>query len=417
MNAAWNNIARSIFDRPDVENISLEELDYLVEEYPYFPVIHFLRTRKLLADHITDTSGAARTALYFPNPHWLHFQMEEILPKEKHEQPMAEIMTTPSYADELFAVIPQEAPVPEAEVKLEESEMNFDDKRIYTAPETESIRETNDKIGLQEETDLLSAPEMETAIVPTPDIEFPAESLEKLEEVMETAIVPTPDIEFPAESVVMEEDTDMMMPEKVILETESTFTEVVDPDSGPGFPETETEITASIIDFSEENNQVDEFREELMELPAEIASSDEPVQQSEPSPEIEQPAEESFQIPFEPLYTIDYFASQGIKLRMEEEQTDQLSVKLRSFTEWLKAMKKIHPEKLDHSMGQEEENNIRVYAETSNEPRELYTEALAEVYLQQGLRQKAAMVFEKLSLLDPSKSAYFAARIREIKEI
>jgi hypothetical protein len=92
-------------------------------------------------------------------------------------------------------------------------------------------------------------------------------------------------------------------------------------------------------------------------------------------------------------------------------------VKLRSFTEWLKAMKKIHPEKLDHAMGQEEENNIRVYAETSNEPRELYTEALAEVYLQQGLRQKAAMVFEKLSLLDPSKSAYFAARIREIKEI
>ena len=97
-------------------------------------------------------------------------------------------------------------------------------------------------------------------------------------------------------------------------------------------------------------------------------------------------------------------------------QNDKLSVKLRSFTEWLKAMKKIHPEKLDHKMGQEEENSIRVYAETSNEPKELYTEALAEVYLQQGLRQKATMVFEKLSLLDPSKSAYFAARIREIKE-
>jgi hypothetical protein len=79
-------------------------------------------------------------------------------------------------------------------------------------------------------------------------------------------------------------------------------------------------------------------------------------------------------------------------------------------------MKKIHPEKLDHKMNQEEENNIRVYAETSNEPKELYTESLAEVYLQQGLRQKAVQVFEKLSLLDPSKSAYFAARIREIKE-
>ena len=29
MNAAWNHIAKSIFDRPDVENISLEELAFL----------------------------------------------------------------------------------------------------------------------------------------------------------------------------------------------------------------------------------------------------------------------------------------------------------------------------------------------------------------------------------------------------
>ena len=127
--------------------------------------------------------------------------------------------------------------------------------------------------------------------------------------------------------------------------------------------------------------------------------------------------DESFQVPIEPLYTIDYFASQGIRLKQEEvNQTDPLSVRLKSFTEWLKAMKKIHPERLDQNMGKEEENSIRVYAETSNEPREDYTEALAEVYLQQGLKQKAALVFEKLSLLDPSKSAYFAARIREIKE-
>jgi hypothetical protein len=392
MNFAWNNIARSIFDRPDVENISLEELDYLVEEYPYFPVIHFLRTRKMLADNIADVSGAARTALYFPNPHWLHYQLEGILPKESHEQPMAEIMTTPSYAEEFSDVIPEETLVPLAEVILEESELNFDDKRIYTAPETEFARENNDSIELKEESANISSTEMETAGIPTPDIEFPVESND------------------------FEEDA-VMMPEENTLEMENSFTGETETDSATGYPEAEAEIPAAIIDFNEVNSLVDEYREEIMQVPAEIAPAGEPIPQSEPSQEIELPVEEFIQIPIEPLYTIDYFASQGIKLRLEEEQTDKLSVKLRSFTEWLKAMKKIHPEKLDHAMGLEEENNIRVYAETSNEPRELYTEALAEVYLQQGLRQKAAMVFEKLSLLDPSKSAYFAARIREIKEI
>jgi hypothetical protein len=122
-------------------------------------------------------------------------------------------------------------------------------------------------------------------------------------------------------------------------------------------------------------------------------------------------------IPIEPLYTIDYFASQGIKLPLDEIPSDQLGKKLKSFTEWLKSMKKIQPDKVDRQMDSDTENHIRKEAEHSNDSQEVYTEALAEVYLKQGLEDKAVDVFKKLSLLDPSKSAYFAARIREIKEI
>jgi hypothetical protein len=148
---------------------------------------------------------------------------------------------------------------------------------------------------------------------------------------------------------------------------------------------------------------------------------DEPEQETVPqpveeSPKTEEPVVADLGIPFEPLYTIDYFASQGIKIAAEATPKDQLSLKLRSFTEWLRAMKKLHPEKIDKDFNQDQEEQVRVIAESSNASEIVYTEAMAEVFIKQGKRGKAREVFEKLSLLDPGKSAYFAVRIKELKE-
>ena len=129
---------------------------------------------------------------------------------------------------------------------------------------------------------------------------------------------------------------------------------------------------------------------------------------AEPSPKVEE-------LVFEPLHTVDYFASQGIKTPVNTGKNDQLSVKLKSFTEWLKTMKKVSPEEVKPTIDQNEEQEIRDKAENSNTVQEVYSETLAEVYLQQGLTKKAIEVYEKLSLLDPAKSPYFASRITEIK--
>lgn len=141
-------------------------------------------------------------------------------------------------------------------------------------------------------------------------------------------------------------------------------------------------------------------------------------------PEIE-PMKMEFKIPeqknnideamlFEPMHMVDYFASQGIKLTDELQMADKLGKQLKSFTEWLKTMKKIHVENGAVTPVKTDEN-VQVLAENSNTETEVLTEAMAEVFARQGKMSKASEVYQKLSLLNPAKSTYFAAKLENLK--
>ncbi|HSN59630.1 MAG TPA: hypothetical protein VLR49_01755 [Ferruginibacter sp.] len=117
---------------------------------------------------------------------------------------------------------------------------------------------------------------------------------------------------------------------------------------------------------------------------------------------------------FQPLFASDYFASQGIKLSQEALPTDKLGKQLKSFTDWLKTMKKVHDNKLPDS-NEAMDVSVQTLAEKSNKEEDVITETMAEVYLQQGKRHKAKEIYEKLSLLNPSKIAYFAAKLDQIQ--
>jgi hypothetical protein len=119
---------------------------------------------------------------------------------------------------------------------------------------------------------------------------------------------------------------------------------------------------------------------------------------------------------FESYHTIDYFASQGIKLGQEDFK-DRLGKQLKSFTEWLRSMKRIVPTEATASLDEVTSQSIQRIAEHSVEEKEVITEAMAEVWAKQGHPEKAISVYEKLSLLNPAKSPYFAGRIEQLKAL
>ena len=115
------------------------------------------------------------------------------------------------------------------------------------------------------------------------------------------------------------------------------------------------------------------------------------------------------------LHTIDYFASQGIKIDLSSIPQDKLTRHLLKFTDWLKQIKQVNPAELTANL--EMEKAVAETAQTSNETREVLTETMAEVLIKQGQTDKAIQLLIKLSFLNPEKSSYFAAKIEQLKGI
>ncbi len=119
---------------------------------------------------------------------------------------------------------------------------------------------------------------------------------------------------------------------------------------------------------------------------------------------------------FEPYHMVDYFASQGIRIKEEEKPKDKFGQQLKSFTEWLKVLRKSPPTTLQSALPSSEEHAVEKLAERSLDEKEVLTETMAEVWSRQGNMEKAIEIYTKLSLTEPSKSAYFAAKISALKK-
>jgi hypothetical protein len=195
--------------------------------------------------------------------------------------------------------------------------------------------------------------------------------------------------------------------------------------------ETETDIESeSVASQQEEKNFADDKAawgstanpppEDIVNEPIENAVEEAipaPVKEETALPELqtkEPPA--TTELAFEPFHTVDYFASQGIKITQEEVPKDKLGKQLKSFTQWLKTMKRLPATQITETVETSAEKKVETLASHSVSESSVVTEAMAEVWLKQGNAKKALDIYNKLSLQNPSKKAYFAAKIENLKQ-
>jgi hypothetical protein len=121
------------------------------------------------------------------------------------------------------------------------------------------------------------------------------------------------------------------------------------------------------------------------------------------------------ELTFEPYHTVDYFASQGIKFIPEEKPKDRFGQQLKSFTEWLKDMKRLPESEIIRISDTFSDDKVQQLANHSISEGQIVTETMAEVWLKQGNKEKAIEIYNKLGLLNPAKSAYFASLAEQLK--
>src|SRR5665647_1034376 len=354
----------------------IESLEKMVNDQPVSALSRFLILYQLKKNNDPGFEKSLhKTALYFNNPNWLQFQLEQT-PLEKES--ISSINETTEETSHFAIVIPEERN------ELKEDIMPFESP----AEITESKEPEESIINLTEE-------KLKEEIIPLATVNEKMEVLQTGDEIESTTS--------------KEEEPFAFEPKEEMLETDQLSNEA------PFENRTEEPLA---FEPKEEMLETDQLSNEApFENRTEEPLAFEPKEESIPfEPQI-QPStinEEEEPMAFEPLHTVDYFASQGIKINEESLMNDKLGNQVKSFTAWLKSMKKLHPGKLPEQ-NEVIEKIIQSSAEESNADADVLTEAMAEVLIKQDKREKAVAMYQKLSLMNPSKSAYFAAKIESIK--
>lgn len=386
-------LVKHFFQKDSLQEVSVNQLQQFVDDYPYSAVGQLLLAKKLGdtgAQNVEEVR--AKASLYFHDPVWagwfLTNKMETDIsafsePATEDEQPHFVFNNIATGPAEAAATAENTDTPPWSEPATPKSQPDQQQPVVIEQPGA-----VNEFEPLREEPviDQTSEAQCRPPLVPSREDETPE--------------APQPES---ADPLAQETTTHSKGLEQVLPDS-------INQDPGPGestphLSEQETIQPQTI------NQQSAPAEPETPNPKPETAPTRDPLN---PTPVT---GASTGDLTFEPYHTIDYFASLGIKLRPEEMGKDKLGQQLRSFTDWLRTMKRIGPKATEAETELDELTNksIQRIAEFSNEAKEIITEAMAEVWAKQGHVEKAVEIYEKLSLLNPSKSSYFAARIEALK--
>lgn len=333
----------------------IDTLEKNVEDYPVSSVARFLLLYHYQKNNLPGFEKLAKqTGVYLNNPYWIQYQLLQT----------DEIAEESTSTDNSTISISHEENEMDESVAYRGDESKITDSSFNREIITEEDQESSDNITT------IDNKEHEIGLNESEEKNEPSEPIENIEpEIQEEPIVLEIKKEDEKASQYAAPNTDVPVVEKEM-----------------DLPDTEIPV-----------NKESDFQEQKPGAEFPVSENNEDISLS-----------------FEPLHTIDYFASQGIKITEEALENDQLGKQVKSFTAWLKSMKRLHP-------GQVPEQNeviekiIQSSAEASNQNANVLTEVMAEVLIKQGKEEKAIEMYQKLSLINPSKSAYFAAKIESLK--
>ena len=426
---------------------SFKDADQWINKYPWFAAAHFIAAKKSLEKN-DGFEAAQKAAVYFNDIQRLHFLL--------HEQPLdiAAILAGMKLpvADN---ILPKELPIvvaaateneilPEdvllTSTKEEDAEVVTFEEEVTNATVFDSGPEEIRETAITAEPDTAEAPEPEFEAMPeklqeteidAPALEteetsvFDSEPGHKDTELIEAVFV-KPEVAidndpFEESDAATSNETDDSEPEPIgqislpaqpfdVVSSRFHFDnskpaaedpDDYDPDDTDG-PEDAAPAEPELVELSDIDTKQFES-ESLSNVLAEVSKQfkEEPVDK-----------DAELVIESEPYHTIDYFASQGIKLEAELKPDDKFGHQLKTFTSWLKHMKKLPATKMAEK---EPDPVIENIAQNSLVEGEVVTESMAEVLLKQGKTKQAMEVWEKLSLLHPDKSHYFATLIDQFK--
>jgi len=416
MNDTISTLVKSVFEKESLHDCSVEELQSIARQYPYFTPAQLLLAEKLKSeDGNLHKEQMQKLSLYFNNPMWLDYLVNGHRPQITVE-PQSE--TLHSFPETTTSEEKQEQPetfIEETPVGGElEPEIREPFEETINEPVIENFNAVNETITKEEQEHPTLIEEPAINIEPEREISEPPEAMANQPRDQNISFVDKTTI-----------DENQELPEALVegpainIEARPGISEQVEakvhkpPNENSESPDEPT---------TEERQEHIEIRDEEMPINIESESKtagsteveiDEP-EISIPVPDLKQEPTET-ELTFEPYHTVDYFASQGIKFVPEEKPADRLGQQLKSFTEWLKTMKRLPETETAKIPDVALEEKVQELADHSISEGEVVTETMAEVWLKQGNKEKAIETYNKLSLLNPSKSAYFASLVEQLK--
>ncbi len=377
MNSDVNELARAILKKP-LDECSVDELKQIADQYPYFGPAQFLLAKKISNDPgAADTNSlqfeeqVQKASLYFQNRVWL----DHLLRSDNEGD---QVSIEPIVVDH-DSLIEDDTTANEKGDYKNDEQINRAEEAAYSTVIEPKERTVNEEFDHNRE-------------IETDRTEEPAQSsvITQEEPTITHEIDQSPDEHTKGNQDPPAENADQSTP--------------ID-ESGATLPEA---MEQALI---QENNEPPLSTQPLIrENPEQIQPA------AEMKPLAEQKTVADTSLVFEPFHTVDYFASQGIKFKEEEKPKDKLGMQLKSFTEWLKTLKQVPVAEIVSKIDTSSEQKVEQMAEFSVAERHVITEAMAEVWKKQGNLGRAEEIYRKLSLLEPSKSSYFAAKIEELKK-